>query len=305
MNTVNLFNNKRLKPFLAAFCAIGWSLAYPLIKLGYREFEIAGDDLGSKVLFAGLRFFFAGLILALICFLTDKKLNADKKNAFGWILLLGVVNTSLHYMFAYIGLGFNSSARSTLIDSSGSFILIIMSCIVFADDKISLKKAIGCLLGFSGIILATVDVHEALFSDISFQGDGMILLNAVFGAFGGIITRIVSKKMNIFTATGVSMAIGGAIMIGAGLIIYPNNSWHISTKGIIILFILIMISAVCFAVYNKLLSIYPISEISIFNALIPVLGVIFSAILLGEEIRWQYITAVLIVGFGVVFVNRK
>ena len=257
------------------------------------------------MLFAGLRFFFAGMILMLFCLFSKTKLNAQEKRDFGWIILLGAVNTALHYMFAYIGLGFNSSARSTLIDSSGSFILIILSCIFFADDKMSLKKALGCILGFSGIALATLHPGDNLLNGISFNGDGMILLNAVFGAFGGIITRIVSKKMNIFSATGISMAIGGGIMLIAGLIIYPDSRWHISVKGIIILFILIMISAVCFAVYNKLLSIYPISEISIFNALIPVLGVMFSAVLLNEAIKWQYIAAVFIVGFGVFMVNKK
>ena len=44
-----IFRNSRYKSILAIFCAFGWSLAYPLIKIGYQEFQIASADLGGKV----------------------------------------------------------------------------------------------------------------------------------------------------------------------------------------------------------------------------------------------------------------
>ena len=39
-----IFKDSRYKSILAIFCALGWSLAYPLIKIGYQEFRI---DSGS------------------------------------------------------------------------------------------------------------------------------------------------------------------------------------------------------------------------------------------------------------------
>ena len=300
-----LFYDKRFKPVLAAFCAFGWSLAYPLIKLGYSEFQIAADDLGSKVLFGGIRFFAAGIILTLFCIINNKKLKAESKTDYIWLAALGIVNIGLHYMFAYIGLGHNSGARSTILDSFGVFLLIAFSALFFKDDKFSSRKAVGCVLGFLAIVIATYEPGEAIFSGFSLKGDGMILLNALCAAFGGLITRVVSKKMNIFYATGLSMAIGGAMMIIFALIIGRNGSWNISLKGVIILAFLIMISVICFAVYNKLLAIYPISEISIFNALIPILGVMFSAIILGEDLKLRYICSVLIVSIGILLINMK
>lgn len=73
------------------------------------------------------------------------------------------------------------------------FFAIILSCIIFEDDKFSKFKALGCILGFGGILLINIEPTEFL-QGISFRGDGMILLNALCGAFGGIITRIISKK---------------------------------------------------------------------------------------------------------------
>ena len=99
------------------------------------------------------------------------------------------------------------------------------------------------------------------------------------------------------------MAIGGALLLVMGFVIGANRSWSISIKGILVLIALIMISAVCFAVYNELLAYHPISEIAIYNALIPVLGVIFAALLLKEELKWQYFIAVVMVACGVYLVN--
>ena len=208
-------------------------------------------------------------------------------------------------MFAYIGLGYNASARSTILDSMGGFFLIILSIVIFSDDKLSIYKLAGCVLGVVGIISINIEPGVNFFSNITLRGDGMILMNAVCAAFGGIITRIVSKKMNVMKATGLSMLIGGALLLGIGFLIGRDSTWKWSIKGIGVLFVLIMISAVCFAVYNELLAYHPISKIAIYNALIPVLGVIFAALLLHEELKLQYFLAIVMVACGIYFVNMK
>ncbi|MDY4836071.1 MAG: DMT family transporter [Frisingicoccus sp.] len=300
-----IFRNRRYKSVLAIFCAFGWSLAYPLIKIGYQEFQIASADLGGKILFAGIRFLFAGMLVSVFCRLGKRKLELENKNDLWWLILLAIVNVTFHYMFAYIGLGYNPSARSTILDSMGGFFLIILSTIIFSDDKISVSKMLGCVLGIAGIVSINIQPGANFFENITFRGDGMILLNAGCAALGGVITRVTSKKMNMMRATGQSMMFGGALLLVIGLMAGTNSSWCVDVKGMIVLIVLIMISAVCFAIYNQLLAYHPISEIAIFNALIPVLGVIFSALLLKERLKWQYFIAVMMVAFGIYLVNKK
>lgn len=300
-----LFKDKKYKSILAFICALGWSLAYPLIKVGYEQFEIGSSDLGGKILFAGVRFFLAGLFVLIFCRFKNIKMNMQERSDIFWLVLLAVVNTTFHYMFAYIGLGYNASARSTILDSMGGFFLIFLSIVIFSDDKLSIYKLAGCVLGVVGIISINIEPGVNFFSNITFRGDGMILMNAVCASFGGIITRIVSKKMNVMKATGLSMLIGGALLLGMVFLIGRDSTWKWSIKGIGVLFVLIMISAVCFAVYNELLAYHPISKIAIYNALIPVLGVIFAALLLHEELKLQYFLAIVMVACGIYFVNMK
>ena len=300
-----ILRDPRFKVFLAVFVMVGWAMAYPLIKLGYQEFQIDGADLGGKILFAGIRFFLAGTAVTLYCRHLKIDAGISDKGTLAWLFLLGLVNTALHYMFSYIGLGFNSSARSTILDSMGGFLLILLSTAIFADDRMTWKKALGCVLGLAAIISINIHPGEDFFADITMQGDGMILLNACCTALGGLITRVVSKKMNITRATGYSMQIGGGLLIAAGLVAGPHRAWAITGKGLFILLCLVAISAVCFGIYNALLSVYPISQIAIYNALIPVLGVIFAALLLHEELRPQYIIAVIMVAIGIHVANQK
>ena len=301
----NIFQDKRYKAILAIICAVGWSMAYPLIKVGYGIFEISADDLGGKLLFAGVRFLFAGLLVSAFCVCRKTKLELKSKKDISWLLLLALVNTALHYMFAYIGLSNNTSGRSTILDSMSGFFLIFISTVLFSDDKLNKRKVIGCVMGFAGIVLINIEPGGNFFENITFGGDGMILLNALCGAFGGIITRVVSRKMNIMSATGYSMAIGGALLVLAGLCVGTSGAWNIQIGGIVVLTALVLISAVCFAIYNGLLAVYPISEIAIYNALIPVLGVMFAALLLNEPLKWQYFAAVLLVAAGICIINKK
>ena len=299
-----LFRNEKLRPLLAILCALGWSLAYPFIKLGYGELQIDSADLGSKILFAGIRFFAAGL-LVLAFSAVQKRQLAVTRTEVPWLTLFALVNTALHYLFSYIGLSYIPSARSTILDSMGSFFLIILSGLFLEDDTFSVKKIAGCLLGFCGILTISITPGGGLFSGISFLGDGMILLNACCAAGGGLLIRFISQQLDMMTATGYGMSAGGLMLLLVGLMVGVRQPWNLSLWGVTILFVLVLISAVCFGIYNMLLANHPISKVAIYNSLIPVFGVMFSSLLLREPFSWQYILAAGLTAAGVYVVNRK
>ena len=69
--------------WVAAFAltaAVVWGLAYPLIKLGFSEFHITPSMTGSKMLFAGLRFFFCGVIILSVAKATHRKFAVEKSS---------------------------------------------------------------------------------------------------------------------------------------------------------------------------------------------------------------------------------
>jgi drug/metabolite transporter (DMT)-like permease len=79
---------------------------------------------------------------------------------------------------------------------------------------------------------------------------------------------------------------------------------HITAYGLIILALLIAISALGFALYNKLISCNPIGKIAIFNSLIPVVGALTSCLCLGEPFYTKYLIACLLAMSGIYIISR-
>ena len=198
----------------AIIAATAWGWAYPLIKLGFNEFAITQEMTSSKMLFAGIRFTISGLIILTIARTSHRSFNT--KNHLGWLYIItfALINTTFHYTFFYIGLSHSEGARAAILNSSGTFILVLLACALFKSDRLTFQKIIGCTIGFSGII--ALNIENGTNSNFTFMGDGMIILNALCSAFAGLMTRGLSQRIDIFVGTGYSLAIGGIMLIIPG-----------------------------------------------------------------------------------------
>lgn len=299
----------QVKPFVILFAltaVLAWAFAFPMIKLGFSEFDIGNNDTGAKTLFAGIRFFMAGIFTLLVSLFKkgDKKpIDKSKKGIF-LLLVFSLVNTTLHYFFFYMGLSNLPGSRSAIIDSLGTFLLIIFACIIFKNEHMTFRKVIGCILGFAGILAVNLNKDGLDLNSISAMGDGMLFMSALCSAFGGILTRFVTQRYDAFFATGASLAAGGFFLIIAG-IMSGGTLKAVTAEGIAILIFLIFISAVGFSLYNSLISCNPVGKIAIFNSFIPVFGAVLSCLLLGETFHIKYIPAAILVFAGVYIINRQ
>lgn len=287
--------------FFALTAAILWGWAYPLIKMGFAEFGITPDMTGSKMLFAGIRFSMSGMIILSLAKGTKRKFQLRKKSDLWYILAFALVNTTLHYAFFYFGLSHSEGARAAILNSMSVFMLVILACIFFESDKFTLGKAVGCVLGFAGIVALNTGSEAS--GKFAFLGDGMIILNALCSAVAGLLTRGLSKRVDVFVGTGYSLFLGGVLLVIPGLLA-GGSLPYITWQGLLILLSLICISTWGFALYNKLLSCNPVGKIAIFNSLIPVVGAITSCLCLGEPFYWKYVWAGALAATGIYIINK-
>ncbi|MBR4118749.1 MAG: DMT family transporter, partial [Bacteroidales bacterium] len=216
----------------ALTAAISWGWAYPLIKLGFAEFEITSQMTGSKILFAGIRFAISGIIILAIAKSVNRKFSVTKGVDWLYILVFSLMNTALHYAFFYIGLSHSQGARASILNSLGTFILVLLACMFFKSDKLTIKKIIGCVVGFAGVF--ALNFGNGNSGSFTMLGDGMIILNALCSAIAGLMTRGLGRRVDIFVGTGYSLTIGGVLLIIPSILIggtLPN----ITINGIIIL----------------------------------------------------------------------
>ena len=297
----SIFQRPAWVVLFALTAAIAWGWAYPLIKLGFEEWHITQDMTGSKMLFAGIRFAISGLIILAIGRSTRKSFKMSSSWDWLYIIAFALINTTIHYTFFYIGLSHSEGARAAILNSLGTFLLVLLACMVFKSDRITSSKILGCLVGFAGILALNVGGGES--GKFTFLGDGMIILNALCSAFAGLMTRGVSRRIDIFVGTGYSLAIGGLLLIIPGIAL-GGTLPHISVAGLVILTLLIAISTLGFSLYNKLLSCNPVGKVAIFNSLIPIVGALSSCLCLGEPFYWKYLLAALLATTGIYIINR-
>lgn len=301
-NDKSIFVHPLWVPIFALTAAVAWGWAYPLIKLGFAEFHITPDLTGSKILFAGIRFCISGLIILGVARAGNKNFAIRRSADWWYILLFTLLNTTIHYTCFYIGLSYAPGARSAILNSLSVFSVVILACLFFKSDRMTIRKLMGCMIGFAGILALNIG-GERSGSGFTLMGDGMIILNALSGAAASLLARGLGRRVNVFVGTGYSLALGGLMLMAAGLLL-GGNIPYVSALGIIYLLLLIAISTVGFTLYNKLLTCNPVGKVAIYNSLIPVVGAVTSCLCLGETFYWKYVLAGSLATAGICIINR-
>lgn len=299
---VSIFQRPVWVVIFALTAAIAWGWAYPLIKLGFAAFDISPEMTGSKMLFAGIRFAISGLIVLCVAHGTHRPFTVKHPQNWFYIIAFALLNTTLHYAFFYIGLSHSQGSRAAILNSLGVFMLVLLACIFFKTDKLTLRKIVGCIVGFAGIL--SLHIGEGSSGTFTFLGDGMIILNALCSAIAGLMTRGLSKRVDVFVGTGYSLAFGGLMLMACSVCMHGTLPTFTAT-GAIILFLLICISTLGFTLYNKLLSCNPVGKVAIFNSLIPVVGALSSCLCLHEPFYWRYFFAALLATIGIYIINKR
>lgn len=298
----SFIKNKAAACLGALICAALWGTAFPLIKLGYLKLGIASTDIASKLLFAGERFTLAGIIVFVFGLFVYKKGVLIKGRDLLPVALLGVVQTCLQYLFAYVGVGFTTAANTSVITGTVSIISVILAGIFFKNDRITPLKIIGCVLGLIGI--ACVNFTDFSLASVTFAGDIIVLLSAFSGAFGNIITKKISPGKNSTAVTAVQLFIGGALLLILGAVF--GGRTYFNAEALLILLWLSLVSSVSFLLWTALLKHHPVSRITVFTMLIPIFGTAWSYILLGEDIfKIENLISLALVSGGIVIVNLR
>ena len=288
---------------LATLCCILWGSAYPAIKNGYALLHIAPSDIASQMLFAGWRFALAGLILLLVGSTMKKPILALSGRQAGQVALLGLTQTAIQYVFFYIGLAHASGVKSSIMNATGVFFSVVLAHFIYANDRLNGRKALGCLIGFMGVVVVNLG-GGGLGFNFSLLGEGFVVIAAFVLAAASIYGKRLSADMDPMVMTGWQLLIGGAILIGIGLIGGGQLDGLDVRSGGLLLY-MALLSAVAFAVWSLLLKHNSVGMIAAFNFLIPVFGVTLSAIFLGESLlRWSYLAALVLVCAGIWLVTR-
>ncbi len=295
------------KPYIlwliAAFCCLLWGSAFPAIRFGYNALGIESGDTFSIILFAGIRFFGAGVLTLIIFSFIGKKALIPKKRDIPKIVVLSVFQTILQYLFFYLGLAFTSGSRASVVNSTSVFFALLIAALLFKQEKLTASKIIGCLLGFAGVILVSLDAFK---SGGSLLGEGFILLSSVSYAFSSVFMKKYSVDADPAMLSGCQFMLGGAVMIAVGLLAGGRIDNFVGT-GVGITVYLMLVSALAYSLWSILIKYNDVSRVAVCGFLTPVFGFVLSLIFdSGSAVSGLLaVPALVLAVIGIIVVNKN
>lgn len=302
-SAVEFFTRRSVLFASAILCTFLWGSAYPAIKNGYALLSIAPDDVPSQMVFAGLRFLLAGIFLLLLARATGRPWWGMKEGQLRKVAILGLTQTTLQYIFFYIGLAFATGVKASIINATGTFFSVLLAHFIYRNDRLSYRKTIGCLTGFAGVMV--VNFSDSLLTvDFTLAGEGSVMLAAFILAAASIYGKTISQNMDAMLMTAWQLAIGGAALLAIGFA-FGGKSGEFTLTSSALLIYLALLSSIAFALWSILLKFNPVGMVTIFNFLVPIFGASLSAIFLNESImEWKNLIALVLVCGGIYLVTK-
>jgi len=277
-----------------AICII-WGTTYLAIRVGVTELP--------PMLFAGIRWIIAGLILITFLKLTGRRfpsINDIKHIAIVGIALLGIANGLVVVVEQWIPSGLAALLISTL-----PFWMVGFEKVTQKGPKINFYTITGLLIGIAGVFLIFGKDFNFLMDDNNLLGVLCLMGAVISWSLGSIYSKY--KKINVdpLTSATFQMLIAGTLQATLGLSLGELSSLTISVDGILATAYLILFGSIFgYASYIYAISHLPLSLVSTYAYVNPVIAIFLGWLILNEDINLNILIATALIITGVIIVKQ-
>ena len=218
-------------------------------------------------------------------------------------MILALIQTSLQYIFYYIGLSHVAGVKSSIIQSTNGFIVVLISAVLLPDEKVNPNIILALILGILGIFITNY-TGESLSGSLRFSGEGFILIATFFNALASVMLRKYGKGENPFVVTSFQFILGSLLLIVLGIAL-TGGFLALTPKGKVMILYGSFISACAFSIWTWVLQQYSANEFGVYKLFIPIFGSLFSVLALGEAFTVNMAAGLALVLLGSLILNKK
>ncbi len=278
---------------LLTILSLIWASAFFNIKIATESF--------GPITISLLRVFFGSIPVLLICFYKKIVIEAFS-NDWHWFMLIGFINLVVPFFLISYGVKSVQSNLAAILMSTTPLSSTILGHYYTKNEKFNLKKTLGILIGFAGIIYLFSD--NILIDENNFISALLILLGSTCYVIGGVLTLKISKKKN--------ENVTGSILIWAIIILIPltlifEKPWNITPSiesTISVIYLGIVPTGIAWLLRFRILKKNGLIFQSQVSYLIPIFGIMLGYIFLKELITYKVLVSLLAVVVGIYFVRR-
>ncbi|MEQ1944390.1 DMT family transporter [Mesorhizobium sp. VNQ89] len=278
---------------LMVFLTFSWGLNGVAAKLTYTGY--------SPIFLALVRSLIGGFLVFLWC--RWRRISLFERDGTLWAGIFAGTLFAVEFMLIFVGLEYTSVARSVLLINTMPFWTLIAGHFFFGE-RISLRKLVGLLLAFGGLVLIfsdklSVPGPDALIGDLMNLAAGIAWAATIVVIRKSSLVRASAEKLLLYQlAVAVALAAVALPFFGP-----PIRDANMVATGAL-LFQSIYIVAFTYALWFWLVQRYPSAGLASFTFLTPVFGVLLGGIILGEPLGFTIFLALMLIVGGLMLVNR-
>ncbi len=283
------------KAYLAYICVcFFWGTTYLAIRVGVTRVP--------PFLFGGFRWLAAGILFVSFLIIKGRKFPGLKDLfhlAVVAVCLVGIGNGFLNFAEQYVPSGISSLFITTI-----PFWMVGMESLLPSGPKLNLKIIAGLLLGLLGVFLIIGYDWRNLINTSYITGIFGLFVLVVSWSFGSVYSKYKKVKVDPLLGAAIQMVIAGIVQISIGLILGEASKFSFDEKSFLaFVYLLIFGSIVGYTSYIYALTHLPISFVSTYTYVNPVIALVLGWLILGEEMNWFIVIGALVIFIGVYVVK--
>ncbi|WP_406677186.1 DMT family transporter [Moorella sp. ACPs] len=279
--------------YLLILVTLIWGLSYPAMKIGARYMP--------PLSFGAWRFFLGALFLLPLVVKRQGKLWHPGRD-FWPLFLLGFLQTGMMGGALHLGITMVKSGITAVVLYSYPFFFTLLAFLLLKENM-TWKQVTGLIIGFLGLVLA-VNPWQMHLARAEFLGIVVLIGGAFVWGLATVYLKAAFKDHDKLAVTTYQMLYGSLVLLFIAALTEHglHFSWTLTGLGTII-YLSLFTSALGFAVLLPIQARYPAGQTSVYLFLVPVFGVIFSTLLLGEKLTLNLLLGLALVALGIITVN--
>jgi len=271
-----------------------WGTTYLAIRIGVQRVPPA--------LFAGVRFIIAGVLF--LAYLRWRGYPMPKRQewlhmAIVGISLLVMANGLVVWAEQWVPSGLTAVIIATLPFWSAGLESVLPS-----GERLTLRKVLGILIGFAGVIILFAPEMGESFDKAYWNGVIVLVFVPFFWSAGSIYSKHHPIQCPPLVAAGTQTLIAGLVLTAIGTAFGEWSEFTLDGKGMAaIAYLIVFGSIVGYSSFIYALSKLPITTVSMYAYINPVIAVLLGWLILDERLDWSVATATTVVLLGVALVK--
>ena len=250
-----------------------------------------------------LRYLISGTVLLIVAFFVRAHLPSGKEllyTAALGVIIIGIGNGCLAFAELWI-----PSGLAALFITTSPFWMIGVEALIPGGDRLHGPTIAGMLVGLTGSVLlvAPAAVHQG-FSGPALRGFLVLQLGCCGWAFGSILQRRHETKAHPVVSGAVQQLATGLVFLGPALLTKARPSGWNGRGVTAVVYLIVFGSIVGYSAYLYALHHLPVSVVSIYNYVNPLVAVCLGWLFYREQIGIRELVAMLIIFAGVTLVKR-